>query len=357
MKYRFFYLLIISDIISNFTLYCLYVLVSQADSGLLIAIIFAFLISAIKIYFFIYVFNHFKDKTLIEINQTLLGEFFGKIISYIYIFLCLIVGFFMYKGLVEIIKDYMLITSPLLLISMVLIIIHAIVLENTSSTFLQAIAFTSVLMIIGITAQIIESSGQVQRDYLIGSILHSIGIPKFTGIATSGFFFGGAYHLSLFNPEFKKISYKKTIILIALVGFFTAFITVFIPLSIWGPEAAKKLIFVWISTADTMSIDLFIIERALFLMLPLYFLLAMSNTLIYSFVSYGLFCKLHPSPKLSKYTKVFICTTFVAGSMLIRNTEEVFKNASLWMIVWYVFHLLLSILLYIKTKGKEKSKE
>jgi hypothetical protein len=357
MKYRFFYLLITATIVSNFTLYCPYILVNQTYNGALVAILIAFAIATVKVYLYVYVFNYFKNMTLIEINETLFGKFFGKIISYTYILLTIIVGFFLYKGLVEIVKNYMLITSPLLLISIIVIIIPAVVFKNTSTTFLQAMAFTAVLMLIGILVEVVLSFGQMKQDYFIGSIKHSIGIPKFTGITAAGYYFGGVYHLSLFNPEFKKINYKKTISLMAIVGAFTAFTAVYIPLSIWGPEAARKLVFVWITTADTMSIDLFIIERALFLMLPLFFLLALGNSLTYSFVGFGLFIKLHPSPKLKIFVKFFICAAFVAGSMMIYSTEEVFKKATLFMTLWYEFNLLLSVLLFIRTKGKEKSKK
>jgi hypothetical protein len=357
MKYRFFYLLITNEIIANFILFSPYVLISQIYYGALIAIFAAFFITLIKTYFFLYVFNHFKNKTLMEINQSLFGSFFGNILSYIFILTVLVVGFFMYKGLVEIVKNFMLITSPLLLISVILIIIPFVAFNNTDITFLQAMAFLTIIIIIWMAAQVILSFGQIQQDYLKGSIMHSIGIPKFNGITAAGFFFSGTYQLSLFNPHFKKISYKKTILLMALVGFTTAFAAVYIPVSIWGPEAAMKLNFVWATTADTMSVDLFIIERVLFLMLPLFFLLAMSNSMIYIFVSYSLFRKLHPSQKLDKYLKLIICTIFVIGSMLIPNTKKVFENGTRWMTIWYVFHVLLSVLLYIKTKGKEKSKK
>jgi hypothetical protein len=263
----------------------------------------------------------------------------------------------MYKGLVELVKNFMLITNPLLLISIILIIIPVAAFKNTDTTFLSATAFITIIMILWIGAQVILVSTEIQQDYLVGSILHSIGSPKFKGIAVAGSFFTATYPLALFNPQFKKISYSKTIFLIALVGFTTAFISIYIPLSIWGPEAAKKLVFVWVSTADTVSVDLFIIERALFITLPLFFLLAMSNALTYSFVGYGLLLKLHPSPKLDKYIKFIVCTSFVVGSMSIPKTKDVFENATTWLIVWYIFHLLLAVVLYIKTKTKEKSKK
>jgi hypothetical protein len=355
MKYRFFYLLVISDIITNFILYTPYVLVNQVYEGAFIAIVIAFCITSIKIYFYLYVFNNFKNMTLVQINETLFGKLLGKLLSYSYILVTLGVGFFMYKGLVEIVKNFLLITSPLLLISVILVSIHLIAFRNNDSTFLNSMAYTAVIMALWVCAQVILSYGQVQGDYLKGSIIHSIGIPKFTGIAAAGLFFNGVSHLSLFNPLFKKICYKKTIFIIGLVGFFTALSAVYIPLSIWGPEAARKLSFIWVSTADTMSIDLFIIERTLFLMLPLFFLLALSNSLIYSYTSYSLFRKLHPSTKLDKFTGIIICSAFVAGSLLIPATREVFKYASMWLVMWYVFQFLLSAALYIRTRGKEKS--
>lgn len=354
MKYRFFYLLVVNDILSNFTLFCPYILISQAYDGALAAIIAAFLISVIRLYFYLYTFNYFKKKALVEINRILFGKFLGNILSYTYIFLGLAISFFMYKGLVEIVKNFMLITSPLLLISVIIVIVPAITLRNTNSTFLQSMAFTTVLMIIGIAAEVALSTGKINPDFLKGSVMHSISLPKFSGITAAAAFFSGAYHLSLFNPEFKKISYKKILLLVAIVGFFTAFVAVYIPMGIWGPEAAKKLMFPWVTTTDTISIDLFIIERALFLMMPLFFLLALSNALIYSFVSYGLFIKLHPSKKLEKYIKLGICTIFVVGSIMMPNTKTVFESAPDVMIVWYVFQLLLSALLFFRTKGKEK---
>ncbi|MDQ2085558.1 GerAB/ArcD/ProY family transporter [Herbivorax sp. ANBcel31] len=353
MKHRFFYLLLINEIISNVTLYCPYILIGQLYDGTLIAIFAAFIISIVKIYFFLHVYNYFKSKTLTEINQILFRKFWGNFFSYTYVLICLAIGFFMYKGLVEIVKTFMLTTSSLWLISIILIIIPFVVFKNTSNTFLHTVSFTALIMVIGIISQVLLITGEIKQDFLIGSLVHSVRLPNYITIATAGFFFSGVYHLSLFNPEFKRISYKKTILLIGVVGLCTAFISVYIPVSIWGPEAAQKLTFPWVSTADTVSINLFVIERALYLMMPLFFLLSLSNTLIYSFVCYGLFTKLHPSPKLNKYIKLVICIVFVAGSIMIPNTKTVFQIAPIVMITWNMFHLLLSVLLYIRTKGKE----
>jgi hypothetical protein len=354
MKKRFFYFLLINSIVAHYILYAPYLLTKEIFKGTIIAIFIALFLSCIKAYMLLYVFNYFKSFTLVEINKRLLGKFLGDAVTYLYIILYFIGAFVMFRGFVEVARQYMLQDTHIFIISAILVLVFFCSLYNTERTILNLIAFITLLITPLLIIQVLLSLKEVKWEFIQGTLIHSIALPKLITIASASLFFSGVFHLSLFNPLFSKFKLKSIILILVVVGVPAALTSIYIPIGIWGPFGAQNLQHIWISTADTMSVDLFIAERIFYIMLPLFFLLSMTATIVYGFVGFNLFKMILFSPKNDFILKVAICFIFVFVSSLIQNTRVVFMAAGLWILIWFGFQYTLAFILFFLAKLEVK---
>lgn len=354
MKMRFFYLLVINSILSHFILYTPVNLHERLYKGTLISILVSLIITCINAYMVIYVYNKFKDNNIIEIHNILFGKVIGTIFNLIVLILNLLISFFMYRGLIEIIIKYMLPSTPIYIIAIVIIVLPYANLFNNERSYLRYISLISVIILLYTIIQVIISSRNVNLDYIIGVFSHSKLQPDLIGIAVAGFFFSGINHLSIFNPVLSKLSWKKTCLLFASIGVITALSTILIPVGIWGPLAVQNIQLVWVTTSDTLSVELFFIERVLYILIPLFFMLASCQTLNYGFVGYTLIKKLIPNRKIDLILVNILGVLYIVFSTYIRETERLFKYGTIAMAVAFYSYQILSLLMYIMCKVKER---
>ncbi|ERI92438.1 hypothetical protein HMPREF1982_02420 [Clostridiales bacterium oral taxon 876 str. F0540] len=189
--------------------------------------------------------------------------------------------------------------------------------------------------------------------YIKTAVIHSFKLPNLTTIAAAGFFFSGVSHLSLFNPEFKKISWKKTCLIYIFAGLPIALLAIYIPVGTLGPYMLQKVQLTAVTTADTISVDLFFIERALYIMLPLFFLLSASDFIVFGYVSWSLIKKAIKNKKLSFFTVNILGAGYTIISYLIKDTETMLRLGSLCITLALLYHLFYTTLVFILTKLKE----
>lgn len=354
MKMRFFYLLIINSILSHFILYTPVNLHERLYAGTLISILISLIIQCINAYMVIYVYNKFRDNNLVEIHKRLFGKFIGMIFTLILLFLNVVISFFMYRGLIEMIIKYMLPSTPVWLIAVIMIILPYTNLFNTERSYLRYIGLISAIVLFYTGVQLIITAQSIDLHYIKGVFIHAKLKPDIIAIGVSGFFFSGLSHLSVFNPIFDRISWKKVCFLFLTLGAFTSLSAVLIPVAIWGPIAVQNIQLVWVATSDTIGMELFLIERALYILMPLFFMLAGSQVLNYGHVSYGLIKILVPSKIIHFILINIVLILFIIISVYIQETEKLIRYATVAMVgSFYAYHIL-SLLLFIACKVKER---
>jgi hypothetical protein len=108
--------------------------------------------------------------------------------------------------------------------------------------------------------------------------------PSFSVIAASTYVFSGYANMAIFNrviPHFKA----KILWIFPLTGLTIMFTTFFIPIGFLGADGVEEYTFAWISTADSMRIELGIMERVLFIFLFLYGVIAFASMIIHLHVA------------------------------------------------------------------------
>jgi Spore germination protein. len=240
MKYRFYYILLIVTILSHLLLYAPYELNKNLLKGSFTAVFAACILGCFNAYMLIYVYNSYKKQNLIEINKVLFGKFIGNLLSLGYIIVSVAVSFFMYRGIVEIGIRTILPSTPVWFVSIIVLLIYFVSLQQDNRSFLSFIGFVSLFIIFWYSLQILMSLKVIRFYNITGGIIHSLKVPNFNIIAAAGFYFTGVSHLALFNPEFSTISWKRTCLIYCFFGIPVALTSIYIPVGIWGPHAVQK---------------------------------------------------------------------------------------------------------------------
>lgn len=291
-----------------------------------------------------------------EINKRLFNKFVGNTITFIYIIFNNIVAFFMYRGLLEILHQFLLPNTHILLIAVLILGLGYIDILNDNRTYLNFIGYLSVIIITLAIVQIPMALREVKFMNIQGVVLHSNRLPKLSTIWTAAFFFSGVSHLTAFNPNFNKISWKKTFLIYIFVGIPVALLSIYVPVGIWGPVAIQNIQFPWIATADTLQVDLFFIERVLFLLLPLFFLLSATQLLNYGHVGYSMFKELFPKKIHHAIFLGFSSVVYLTITMVFNNSQALMKTGSLFNSAFFLVNIVVSAISFfiIKLRGGVK---
>ncbi|WP_264849255.1 spore germination protein [Clostridium omnivorum] len=356
MKQRFYYLAMCTTILSHFILYAPYILKQNLYDGTGTAIIIALIVSSANAYMTIYVYNTYKNKNLLDINRILLGKFFGGFFSFINIIANLTISFFMYRGLIEVISRFMLTSTPSWIIAITLTLIFYVGLLNTNKSFLQFVGFISIFVMFSCIIYILLSMKSFHMYYAKAAFIHSFKTPKLITIGAASFFFTGVSHLALFNPEFKRLNFRGTLSIYIFIGVAVAILAVYLPAGMLGPYYMQKVLLTVMSASDTISVDLFIIERAAYILLPMVFLLGASDTIIWGYMGWGLTRTAIPNKKVNLGIFNIIIVLFAFLASRLKESTDVMEYGSIGISIALASHYLLFVILFIMTKIKEGRK-
>lgn len=357
MKNRYFYLMTTGTILSECIVYSPGFICENLFEGGLIAIPIGFLISSLIYYGYMNVMNKYKNKDLSTINKILLGRYWGNIFNLIFIIFNYSIGFLMFRGVIEITKKFMLPTTSFLVIGGLLVIIPFLAYLNKRETLLHLLSYFAVIIIFGTIIYVIVGAKNFELYWIEGTIRHEIinaKIPTIPLISVATYYFSGFDNLSYFNPKFKKYNIKKVIIVVGVFGFISAFITLFLPIATWGSSLVKGVEHPWITTADTIGIDMFFMERGMFIAIPLFILYAVYQIIRLTYNAGGIFLNTIKNKKVVYYIKILIILMYIPLTYLLKDFDKVIYIFIRFKMLYLVFSLVLILILNILAKGKEK---
>lgn len=149
-------------------------------------------------------------------------------------------------------------------------------------------------------------------------------MPNYTTVAAASYIFSGYLNLAVFNTAFKQINMKR-VWLIPVIGLLVLFITFVVPIGYHGTVGVERYAYHWFSVADSIRIELFVIERMLFLFYVVYLTLAMVSSIIHWHVALEL-CKgaLRPYSDNHDWPKAdwWILAIFSAGVIMTMQMSD-----------------------------------
>lgn len=114
--------------------------------------------------------------------------------------------------------------------------------------------------------------------------------PKLVTVAGGSFAFTGYVNLSVFNRSFSRMKVKlRHFWIVPVSGLLILLITLIVPIGYHGTIGVEDHIYSWLSTADSMRIEMFVIERVLYLFYVSYLSMSLVTTVMYWHVGLELF--------------------------------------------------------------------
>ena len=353
MKKRFYYLLIICSILCNFILYTPNKMHQELYNGPIYAVAIGFIVSCCNAYMLLYILNNYKDCSLAQINKELYNKYVAILFTTIYIILNNLIAFFMFRALLELVIRFLLPNTNIITVSLLILLVVYIDLFNNNRTYLNFIGYVSLIIILLSMLQVSLSLRNIKFYNLMGTVIHSNKVPSLPSIGAASFYFSGVSHLAALNTEFPKLSAKKTCLIFLVIGIPAALLSIYIPVGIWGPVAVQNVQFTWSATADTLQINLFFIERGIFILFPLFFLMASSQILNYWHTALALFKETMP---IKWFQTGFILSSsiiYITVTLLFKNSQSILSYGSLVMTIAFLANTFLTALSFFKVRLKK----
>lgn len=104
--------------------------------------------------------------------------------------------------------------------------------------------------------------------------------PDLKSIVAATFSFSGYVNLAIFNRVFGKLKLKHRWIM-GVQGFVVLLLTFFVPIGYYGTVGVERHIYTWFSTADSIRIESFLIERMLYIFYFAYLTMSLVSVIIH----------------------------------------------------------------------------
>lgn len=172
--------------------------------------------------------------------------------------------------------------------------------------------------------------------------------PTLKSIAAVTYIYSGYISMAVFNRVISQFQ-PRGIWGIALFGLFISFTTMFIPIGFQGADGVGDFTFPWMSTADSMRIELGFIERVLFVFMFLYGQIAFVGIIVHWHIAFecirsilmqkGETAKLPKSKIFPWIVMAFFAAGVIGGAML--NNAQMFAAGEFWVVIRLFIDLIL----------------
>lgn len=352
-KSRYFYCLFLMNSLINIINFTPRELIDTRFDGAQSSILVAVVTGTLFIYLFTKVINKFPGKGLPEIFASALPRLLASPLILIYAVLWYLAGALILLSFVDITLRFV---SPDTHPTAVLLGFLAVVclcsridslsllygLEVTLGITLPLILYTTVKAVV---------NPNFSWDAVLQMMTYSLHPPDMNSIAAATFTFSGYINMAIFNRVFHGLKLKHVWIL-SLEGLLVLLVTFYVPIGYHGTVGVERHVYTWFTTADSISIEAFLVERMLYVFYFAYSTLALVSAVIQWHVGKELFLSQLPStggkPRSKLRQEVVILGIFSAGTLLLMRMDQYNLNmlgVFLLHIRWYG-ELLLILLLF-----------
>lgn len=350
MKAKYFYLMISIFLFMYTLLYFPYVECEYINSGIVYSLIIGLLDICLISYFIIKAYEAFPEKNLTYIAPLIFGKFLGKVFCIIFIVTNTFIGFFFFVGIIMLLKNFTMPSTPNWYIGLFVDFLIVSSLNAEEKSVVKILSTYAVILLVSLPFLIVIGFQDSRMIYVKGTILHSLTkTPQLASVVAFVFYFSGIENLAVYNKCLTNKSVLGIICIYIFLGIPLVLLIIFFPVSIWG-FAARNIEFVQITSSDSIAIDLFFIERAIFVFLPIFIISGLAAVINYVFTSYKLLEVVIENKKVSVS---FISSTLLIFTYLsnkLTSISNTIHMVYLFGVYWFVFINASSILIYIFTR-------
>lgn len=350
MKSKYFYYLILGHIFVSMIVYYPSIQSKNIYNGFILAIVVGYMISMWNNYCLIKTYNIFSGKDLVYISKQLFNKISGKIIIFLFIIIAIVTGLFMHLSVVIVIQSNIMPETNRSYIAIFVIFIYLVAMKNNERSILYPLGFFGIFCAISFTYFFLLMTKGIDPRFIVGVTTHSFHMPKLGMIASTTYFFDGIETLAVYNVALDKKSFKIAYLMYGLIGIPLSILPILVPIGAWGPYAVKKLTFPVLATADTVALDLFLVERVLFIFLPIAICVQILGAISYFYVAYKLFEKSVSSNIIRKICYFSFLLLLLIVPQIITNFQTVSSFSLVWGYIWFSSICITCPILYLKSK-------
>ncbi|MFD1706435.1 GerAB/ArcD/ProY family transporter [Siminovitchia sediminis] len=328
---RFIFYCILVNMIANMISAVSKILMDHKKDGIFLSMLLAVLSGMVIVYVFGKFFSKFPGKDL----QTLLEEYTPVWVSKPVLFLTVLHWFI--SGVLSIVsytfmlKRFLTPEMPITWIATtILIIISYGILMNTKSVLytIENILLFSLPIVLYLVFKA-YTNRLFEWDFVREAFMYVNTLPTYSSYAAAMFIFLGITNIVVFNPVFKdpiKMTWKHTLFT-GFLGSLVLLTLYLVPIGMNGFERVDHLVYPAISTSDTLRMTFGIIERVLYLFLPLFLAISILNLLLHWHVAIEA-CKSLFFPKWLKWRNtnytphLYIAVFWVITLITIKSLSE-----------------------------------
>ncbi|MGF9914429.1 hypothetical protein ABEX47_24695 [Paenibacillus ehimensis] len=186
---------------------------------------------------------------------------------------------------------------------------------------------------------------------------NALKLPKMEFIAAASYLFTGYINMGILNREFRQFR-PKLLWAIPFLGLGVLCTTVFIPVGFHGTAGAEHYVTVWVSTSDSMQMELGFVERVIYLYLMLFLSLSLLFASVVWHVGYEIIQGALPGKWVVNSIQlkpVLIFGLFAAvtyGYLTLFNEKQTLSLATAWLSIRFWSELAFVVLVYyLSRKG------
>jgi hypothetical protein len=180
-------------------------------------------------------------------------------------------GMLSVRGYGEVIKRFALPDTPYYMIFAAVSIVPLLGVLRSMIALVSVVQLVFVLSVPLIVMLLFKALfAEMRWDYVLAMIPYTAVSPDLESLAAASFYYSGYTYLAMLNPRMEKRPRIRGILICYLLGIPMSLLSYIIPLGILGPDAVGTVRLTWFVTADALRLDLFVIERVLFLFLLLF---------------------------------------------------------------------------------------
>lgn len=295
---RYFYWLVLMNSVINIINFVPRELIDARFKGAQTSILLASILGTFMIYLFTSLMSKFPGKGIPEIYAQSLPKLVASPLIVIFALLWCLAGIITLLSFVDITLRFISPDTGSLSIIISFLFIVCLCARMDSLSLLYGLE-----MMLGISLPLIiytAFKAITNRDFNWDAVLQIMTFaphaPDLKSVMAATFTFSGYVNLAIFNRVFHKLKLKHRWIM-GVQCFVVLLLTFFVPIGYFGTVGVERHVYTWFSTADSIRIESFLIERMLYIFYFAYVTMSLVSVIIHWHIGKEMMMSLFPSSK------------------------------------------------------------
>lgn len=358
---RYFTYLMFLNMIVNVSLFVPQILIKDRFHGSVSALFISVPIGMLLMYIFLASLRKFPGQGLTYILNTILPRWISKIMVLLFASMFLMAGSITLLTIADTSIRYISPETKFTVgIVMFLIVICMTALHGTKQIFhlIEMIILLNAPLILFIIVKAFWN-----HSYSWDAVM-AVGrsydhLPTLSALSAATYIFSAYTNLVVFNTVLGRPVSPRWIWFFGPLGLGVLITSFAVPIAFQGADGVSDFIYPWIITADSMRVELGVVERVLPLFLLLYASISLGSIIVHWHVAYQLVKESLPSflkPKPAVPWTIFgAFAAFVLTAAQWGNEKNIYEWGLYWIQIRFPCEILLAILLLIACLRRKRS--